>query len=185
MKAYVVELQERVSVLEDRLELYGTDGEGKRVKLPDSCDGIACRDETIKGLETRLAEAERLLRPFAALSQPHQERATDDQPLFGINSALIRHGDVRAAAAFLRPADSAPAVCPRCNGHGVVPDLRGDQPCPACSASPMQCPCGALYLKVEGGYVPTCTCSADNTVTVDVATDQQPAATVAGGQEGK
>jgi hypothetical protein len=30
----------------------------------------------------------------------------------------------------------------------------------------VRCPCGALYVKVEGGYVPSCACAADRQFTV-------------------
>jgi hypothetical protein len=34
------------------------------------------------------------------------------------------------------------------------------------SANPVKCPCGVLFLKVDGGYVPVCDCATRNTVTV-------------------
>jgi hypothetical protein len=59
--------------------------------------------------EARLAGAERLLRlpSFAALAQAHQQSRGDADPLFGINSATITHGDVRNVAKFLRATASA------------------------------------------------------------------------------
>jgi hypothetical protein len=78
-------------------------------------DGEWVRASDYDAIVARLAEAERLLRPFAALSQPHQDWLKDEQPLFGINSALVLLGDVRAAAAFLGTTGSAePVACPKC-----------------------------------------------------------------------
>jgi hypothetical protein len=37
------------------------------------------------------------LKPFAALLAEHHERMPNEQPLFGINDALITVGDVRRA----------------------------------------------------------------------------------------
>ncbi len=40
--------KEVIERLEDRLEVYDSTG---KVRLPEDCDGIACRDETIKMLD--------------------------------------------------------------------------------------------------------------------------------------
>ena len=52
---------EELARLRARLEIdFATDGNGKRVPFPTGgLDGIACRDETIRILESALAEAER------------------------------------------------------------------------------------------------------------------------------
>ena len=52
---------EELARLRARLEIdFATDGNGKRVPFPTGGpDGIACRDETIRILESALAEAER------------------------------------------------------------------------------------------------------------------------------
>ena len=52
---------EELARLRSRLEIdFVTDGNGKRVPLPEGApDGIACRDETIRLLEEKLAESER------------------------------------------------------------------------------------------------------------------------------
>ena len=46
--------EDRIAELEARLELYAADG----TRLPESCDGIACRDETIKLQDNRIAKLE-------------------------------------------------------------------------------------------------------------------------------
>ena len=40
--------------------------------------------------------------------------------------------------------------------------LRGE----LAEAREVRCPCGSPYVKVSGGYVPSCACGADNVVTV-------------------
>ena len=59
-KAHAAALEE-LARLRARLEIdFATDGNGKRVPFPTGGpDGIACRDETIRILESALAEAER------------------------------------------------------------------------------------------------------------------------------
>ena len=42
------EAADEIERLEDRLEVYDSTG---KVRLPEDCDGIACRDETIKMLD--------------------------------------------------------------------------------------------------------------------------------------
>lgn len=44
----------RIASLEQRLEVFGTDGTGGKVQLPEGCDGIACRNETIKQLTAQV-----------------------------------------------------------------------------------------------------------------------------------
>lgn len=50
----------RIKKLEDRLEVYSTpDAHGKRIYLDiGNCDGIGCRDETIKLLDKRIESLE-------------------------------------------------------------------------------------------------------------------------------
>jgi hypothetical protein len=51
--------------LEDRLELHGTNAKtGERVRVPDDCDGIACRDETIRLLDKRIEELELVVQNY-------------------------------------------------------------------------------------------------------------------------
>lgn len=51
--------ERRIAELEQRLELWGTNGNGERVRLPDHLDGIATREQTIRLLEERIAKLER------------------------------------------------------------------------------------------------------------------------------
>ena len=53
-------LKARIKKLEDRLEVYSIpDKNGKRMFLDiGSCDGIGCRNETIKILDKRIKELE-------------------------------------------------------------------------------------------------------------------------------
>jgi hypothetical protein len=82
-----------------------------------------------KGISTLLADRE------AQLAEADQMLALTRRVHAQAVQALIDNGWVLdEVCGWYRPADSAPAVCSRCNGHGVVPDLRGDQPCPECSA---------------------------------------------------
>lgn len=53
------EQERRIAELEKRLELWGTNGNGDRVRLPDHLDGIASRDETIRQLERQQAAMKR------------------------------------------------------------------------------------------------------------------------------
>lgn len=50
-------MKARIAYLERRLELIGTDGNGNRVRMPESADGIACRDATIANLQQHLTDA--------------------------------------------------------------------------------------------------------------------------------
>ena len=47
-------MADRIEQLEDRLEVYSSEG----VRLGENCDGIACRDETIKCLDKRIEQLE-------------------------------------------------------------------------------------------------------------------------------
>ena len=63
----IKELLDRIEDLEARLELYATDG----TRLPESCDGIACRDETIKLQDKRIEELEATVRRQETLILDH------------------------------------------------------------------------------------------------------------------
>ena len=50
-------VEERITALEERLELWAEDGEGNKVKLEiGDSDGIGCRDETIDMLDEKLQQ---------------------------------------------------------------------------------------------------------------------------------
>ena len=70
--------QRRVRTLEDRLEVYSTpDAQGKRLYLDiGDCDGIGCRDETIKLLDKRIESLEgKVTRLEAALDKAWADRS--------------------------------------------------------------------------------------------------------------
>jgi len=67
-------LQRRVTELEERLELWATTGDGKRIKTDiGDCDGIGCRNETIKLQDERIEKLvkwrDKLLVDCAALAK--------------------------------------------------------------------------------------------------------------------
>ena len=67
---------DRIEQLEDRLEVYSSEG----VRLGENCDGIACRDETIKCLDKRIEQLEKIMRGILAVD-----------PDFGHGSAIVRN----------------------------------------------------------------------------------------------
>ncbi len=44
-------MEARIEQLETRLELYATDSDGNKIRVPDECDGIYCRNATIHLLD--------------------------------------------------------------------------------------------------------------------------------------
>ena len=60
LEVQIMTLERRVVSLEDRLEVYSApDARGKRIYLDiGDCDGIGCRDETIKLLDKRIESLE-------------------------------------------------------------------------------------------------------------------------------
>lgn len=92
----------RIDELEARLELEGTAGDGSKVKIDiGDCDGIGCRDETIKLLDARveklskwrdelLVERDALARQVRELSEANLQRSfVADKPIAACRSALI------------------------------------------------------------------------------------------------
>jgi len=59
-------LLREVERLMQRLECYADDDDGRRVRLPESCDGIACRNDTIKLQDDRIDSLESALATSAA-----------------------------------------------------------------------------------------------------------------------
>lgn len=41
------------------------------------------------------------------------------------------------------------------------------------SVEDLKCPCGTLFLRVDGGYVPMCDCSTRNEVVVETMREYQ------------
>lgn len=67
LRAALAARNERVRVLEERLELWATDNEGNRVYLPsESTDGIACRDATIRLQDENVAKLQGRVRELEA-----------------------------------------------------------------------------------------------------------------------
>lgn len=61
--------------------------------------------EHARQLERENWELVEALRPFVALLQEHHDRKPDSQPIFGINSATIYLGQIRAVSALLARLD--------------------------------------------------------------------------------
>lgn len=70
LKAEIQQKDEYVARLEQRLELIAKDGNGNPVRVPlGACDGIQCRDETIRQQDRRIARLEGR-RPASNLPDP-------------------------------------------------------------------------------------------------------------------
>ena len=68
---HIATLNRRVADLEARLEVYAGDEAGMNHSAP--LDGIACRDETIRGLKERIAELERLIRQIIEAESEYEQ----------------------------------------------------------------------------------------------------------------
>lgn len=60
-------------------------------------------DEAIHDLCEEMAVA---LKPFAALLQDHNSQGHDEKPIFAINDAMIKLGDLRRAVALIKKAEN-------------------------------------------------------------------------------
>ena len=70
-KMYVEKCKE-IRRLENRLEVYDSTG---KIRLSEDCDGIACRDETIRLLDERHEGDKKVVHAAEACARKHQERA--------------------------------------------------------------------------------------------------------------
>ena len=67
-------LDSEIKRLENRLEVYDSTG---KIRLSEDCDGIACRDETIRLIDKRHEGDKKVVAASEACARKHQERAAD------------------------------------------------------------------------------------------------------------
>ena len=79
-----------------------------RIEVEESAlDSIAEMGKRLQEERDELLEA---LMPLAMLLQNHNNSGPDEQPIFGINSALITLGDLRKANILIARCNSSPKV---------------------------------------------------------------------------
>jgi hypothetical protein len=132
------EAADEIERLRNRLELYGTTGSGERVLLDESCDGIACRDETIAMLD--------------ALRRTDQPAAATDDALDAARYRWLRQGWEKCGLHVLLPNGSYEETWPSISGIEMDQVISGrmtaDQqtsPQPKAARSTICDECGCVY----------------------------------------
>ena len=70
----ICHVEDEIKRLENRLEVYDSTG---KIRLSEDCDGIACRDETIRLLDERHEGDKKVVHAAEACARKHQERAEE------------------------------------------------------------------------------------------------------------